>query len=73
MTDNEQCRMRLQYAGAINLLCNLSLTLGDDDEAEENRDLIMQASADWCKITGWTVERVLDRIELIPPTTSQTK
>lgn len=60
-------KIRMQYAGTIRLLCDCSLLLGNSEEDDEQRELIMDAAADWCNITGWTVRRVLQRIELYPP------
>jgi hypothetical protein len=58
--------LRLGYAGAIGLLCEVSASLGGID-ADENRDCIEEAVRDWCEITGWTCRRILDRIEVSPP------
>lgn len=52
---------RLQYAGAIGLLCDLSVQVD-----EETREMIQQAADDFCKITGWKSRRILDRIEVEP-------
>jgi hypothetical protein len=65
MTD-EQTR-RLNYAGAIGLLCECSVVLGNGYEADDLRDSIERAVADFCDMTDWTYRRVLDRIEVFPP------
>jgi len=61
-----EAKLRLGYAGAIGLLCELSTNLHGMD-ADENRDCIEDAVHDWCEITGWTCRRILDRIEVFPP------
>lgn len=63
--------LRLQYAGAIGLLCELSVHLSDRDreERDERLGMIEQAVGDFCKLTGWTYRRVLHRIEVFPPQT----
>ncbi len=53
---------RLQYAGAIGLLCECSVRVDED-----TRECIHQAVDDFCKLTGWTYRRILDRIEVEPP------
>jgi len=58
---------RMQYAGAIGLLCQASLKLKNDSESEDIRDCIERAVRDWCKLTGWTYKRILHRIEVFPP------
>ena len=53
---------RLQYAGAIGLLCECSVQVD-----EETRECIEQAVQDFCKISeGWAWKRILDRIEVNP-------
>ncbi|MDO8445167.1 MAG: hypothetical protein Q7T53_03525 [Deltaproteobacteria bacterium] len=58
--------VRMAYAGAIGLLCECSLKVGNSNEAEEIRDSIESAVADWCALTGWTMRRTLQRIEVFP-------
>lgn len=67
MTDKETAAMRMQYAGAIQLLCDCSLALRRGGECDEMRDNIVRAVDDWCTLTGWTYQRILHRIELFPP------
>jgi hypothetical protein len=52
----------MQYAGAINLLCECTVFVDED-----LRSSIESAVSDWCETTGWTWRKILDRIELIPP------
>jgi hypothetical protein len=59
----EQDRIRMQYAGAIGLLCELSTRITDPDD----QDMLDAAVQDWCEISGWTWQRILDRVELLPP------
>ena len=54
---------RMQYAGAIGLLCECSVQVDD-----ETRECIKEAVEDWCEITGWRVSQTLHRIEVLPPT-----
>ena len=60
-------RMRMQYAGAVGLLCECSTMLRSGAEADEMRDAIERAVNDWAALTGWTVQRTLHRIEVFPP------
>lgn len=60
--NSEDMSRRLQYAGAIGLLCECSVQVDD-----EYRELIEQAVTDYCELTGWTWRRILDRIEVSPP------
>lgn len=62
--DNKQ---RMNYAGAIGLLCECSVNLGNGAEADDMRDSIEQAAHDWAAGSGWTVRRILNRIEVFPP------
>lgn len=66
MTDEQT--LRLQYAGAIGLLCSLSTRITDEEEQEQ----IDCAVADWCEYAGWTWKRVLDRVEVFPPANGET-
>ncbi len=60
--------MRMQYAGAIGLLCELSTQLRNSGgERDEQLDNIERCVADWCDLTGWTYKRILQRIEVFPP------
>ncbi len=59
--------MRLGYAGAIGLLCELSTQLRDCAERDEYLDNIERCIGDWCKLTGWRYKRILHRIEVLPP------
>lgn len=58
---------RMNYAGAIGLLCECSVHLRPGVESEELRGLIEEAVVDWASVTGFQVRRVLDRIEVFPP------
>lgn len=61
-------KIRMQYAGAIQLLCECHLQLpGDTLEAEDLRDSIQHAVDDFCRVTGWTSKTILRRIDLYPP------
>ena len=60
-------KTKMQYAGAIALLCECHLYLPNGDSAEELRESIQQAVADFCDVSGWTSQQTLNRIELIPP------
>lgn len=62
--------LRLQYAGAIGLLCELSTQLRNSCERDDHLDSIEQAVSDWCKLTGWSYNRILHRIEVFPPVNS---
>ena len=57
----DERKLRMQYAGAIGLLCELSVHVDD-----ESRELIEQAVDDFCALTGWKKRRILDRIEVEP-------
>lgn len=59
--------LRINASGAIGLLCECSIMLGSGADAEEVRDNIERCVDDWCKITGWTYRRTLQRIEVFPP------
>ena len=63
MTEEEQNRMRLQYAGAIGLLAEVMPYVPDEDV----RDSIEQACLDWAVMTKWGVRRILNRMDLTPP------
>lgn len=54
---------RLQYAGAIGLLCDFSPKI-TDEEAQERLD---RAVSDWCEFTGWGWRRMFDRVDVFPP------
>jgi hypothetical protein len=58
---------RMRYAGTIGLLCECSIALGHGPEKDDLRDSIEKAALDWAKTSGWTVRRVLHRIEVMPP------
>lgn len=60
---------RLNHAGAIGLLCNVSVMVGASNniESEEHLDLIEQCVLDYANITGGTVKRILHRVEYTPP------
>lgn len=64
---DENSKIRMQYAGAINLLAEMAVYLGHGVEADDFRDSIERAIQDWCKITGFTYEKVLDRFEILSP------
>ena len=58
----------MNHAGAIGLLCQVSVYISNfSGEADEWRDCIEQCLDDYCKITGGTWHRVLNRIEYTPP------
>lgn len=59
--------LKFNHAGMAGLLCDVALHLREGAECDELRDLIEQAIADWCGLTGWTYRRILHRIELMPP------
>lgn len=59
--------MRLQYAAAIGLLCELSTRLTRTLERDDDLNSIELAVSDFCELTGWTYRRVLHRIEVFPP------
>lgn len=60
--------MRMQYAGAIGLLCELSTQLRNSGgERDDHLDSIERCVNDWCNLTGWTYKRILHRIEVFPP------
>lgn len=62
-------QLRMQYAGAIGLLCELSTQLSRNGERADNLDSIELAVADFCKLTGWSYRRIVHRIEVFQPTT----
>lgn len=62
--DNKQ---RMQYAGAIGLLCECSVKLGNGADVDDLRDSIEQAANGWAAGSGWTVRRTLNRIDVFPP------
>jgi len=59
---NEFNKIRMQYAGAIGLLCECSTEV-----SKETRELINDAVDDWCKITGWRKKIIFNRIEVLLP------
>ena len=61
----------LNHAGAIGLLCRLSVHAcgANNDNRDEDLDCIEQCVRDYAAITGGSVRRVLYRIEYDPPTT----
>lgn len=64
--------IRLQCAGAIGLLCELSTQLRDSGaQRDEQLDQIEQCVSDWCDLTGWSYKRILHRIEVFPPSPSE--
>lgn len=68
MPDIDVLDLKMKYAGAIGLLCECSVSLGNGVEKTELRDMIERAAQDFCEINpGWTYRRVLHRIEMIPP------
>lgn len=66
-TDPAANKIRTQYAGTIGLLCDLHIKLDDSPEEQES---IRHAVSDWCRITGWTMKRVISRLEVFPPETT---
>ena len=59
--------MRMGYAGAIGLLCELSTELRNSGgQRDEQLDNIERCVSDWCDLTGWTYKRILHRIEVFP-------
>lgn len=68
MTGIDVLDLRVKYAGAIGLLCECAVYLGNGAHKEELRDMIEQAAKDFCAINpGWQYRRVVHRIEMIPP------
>ncbi len=59
--------LRIKYAGAIGLLCNLSTQLSNNGERNDNIDNIEDAVRDFCKLSGWSYTRTMHRIEGFPP------
>jgi hypothetical protein len=60
--------MEMRYAGAVGLLCECSVHLSNSPESDDLRESIMEVARDWCADRdGWTVRRVLNRIEVTPP------
>lgn len=59
----ENNMLRMQYAGAIGLLCEISTRITDEFEKEA----LIAAVADWCELSGWQMRVVLDRVEVLPP------
>ncbi len=59
-----ETKMRMQYGGAIGLLCEISPQVEDED-----RESIQAAVEDWCELTGWSWKWILNRIEVFPPKT----
>jgi hypothetical protein len=57
----------LNHAGAIGLLCELSTRIRPTLEKQDDLDSIERCVADYCKVTGGSYRRVLDRIEYTPP------
>jgi hypothetical protein len=37
----------------------------------DTRDSIELVVNDWCELTGWTMKRTLDRIDVVPPPSLQ--
>lgn len=60
-------QVREKWAGTVGLLCQCSVHLGNGAGKNELRDLIEEAAIDWCKVTGWSVRRLLHRIEVFAP------
>ena len=58
----ELVKLRLQYAGAIGLMQEASVQVDED-----TRESMEAAMSDWCDYSGWTMKRILNRIELYPP------
>lgn len=63
--------IRMKYAGTIGLLCDCSVYLSND--CEDYRQSIIDAAEDWCKMSGWKVKRILNRIEVNPPFNEEVK
>ena len=60
---SEEDNIRMQYAGAIRLLCDLSVQITD----AEDQQVLDRCVQDWCEITGWNMQRKIDRVEISPP------
>ncbi len=54
--------LRMQYAGCIGLLCEMSTQVDD-----ESRDSIIEAVAQWCESSGWTYKVLIHKVEVYPP------
>lgn len=54
--------IRIQYAGAVQLLCEASTRVDED-----TREKIQFAVEDWCMLTGWSWLQVSDSILLVRP------
>ncbi len=54
--------LRLNYAGAIGLLCQASTEV-----SEETREAIISAVSDWCDLTGFSYKVIMNRVEVFPP------
>lgn len=59
--------LRMQYAGAVGLLCELSPHLSCIIDRDDYLNSIELAAADFCRLTGWSYRRVVHRIEVFPP------
>lgn len=60
--------LRLNYAGAVGLLCQVSPQVD-----EEKLDLIERAVSDWCGMTGWTMQRTVNGVDVFPPAPANTE
>lgn len=56
-------KQRMQYAGVIGFLCEISTRITDEEEQEQ----IDRIVGDWCELSGWTWRRNIDRIDVTPP------
>lgn len=65
-------KIRMQYSGMAGLIAELHLRLDNHTEYDEDRQMILNALNDWSKITGYSVRQILNRIELIPPSSEIT-
>ena len=67
-TEGNAEAMRMQFAGAVGLLCELSTQLRNSGgERDDHLDSIERCVSDWCALTGWSYKRILHRIEVFPP------
>lgn len=60
---SEGMQFRLLASGLVGLLCEVSTSITDPEQQE----MLDAAVTEWCKLTGWTWQRTLDRVEVFPP------
>lgn len=64
LLQSEINHLRLERAGAIGLLCEISVFFNSSTEC---KPMIVEAVEKWCEDTGWTMVQTLDRVEVFPP------